>query len=116
MDDLNRIGAVEAGKLIAQKELSAVELVSNSISQINELDDTLNSFILRFDDQALKKAKLLDDELKDSGPRGPLHGVPIAVKDLCDMQGVPTYAGLPNRAQASASVDASVADRLKAAG
>ena len=116
MDDLNRLGAVDAGKLIARKEISVDELVSHSICQIDKLDNQLNSFVLRLDDQALKRAKLLDTELKNSGPRGPLHGVPIAVKDLCDMQGVPTYAGLPNKMQAAASVDATIIDRLQEAG
>ena len=116
MDDLSRLGAVDAGKLVARKELSVVELVSNSINQIDKLDSKLNSFILRLDDQALKRAQILDAELKNSGPRGPLHGVPIAVKDLCDMQGVPTYAGLPNKMQAAASVDATIIDRLQEAG
>ena len=116
MVDLNKIGAVEAGKLIAKKELSAVELVSSSISRINALDEKLHAFILRFDEHAVNSAKLLDEELKNSGPRGPLHGVPIAVKDLCDMQGTPTSAGLPNKEKTLASADATVVERLSAAG
>src|SRR5262249_62190223 len=65
---------------------------------------------------ALADAKKADREVKAKKIRSPLHGVPVAIKDLCDIEGVPTASGIPMFRSAVAQRTATVAARLKAAG
>jgi amidase len=76
----------------------------------------LKSYVAVRADAALAEAKRADRELGKDRKRGPLHGVPVAVKDLCDMNGLPTTAGIPMFRNAIAARDATVVTRLREAG
>jgi hypothetical protein len=67
-------------------------------------------------DRALAQAKKADGEVKRKKSRGPLHGVPVAIKDLCDIEGVPTAGGIPMFRNNIAGRTSTVAARLEAAG
>lgn len=97
-------------------ELSATELVRRSLAQVERLNGRLNAFVTVTAETALARAAELDRHRVEGAPLGPLHGIPIAVKDLIDVEGVPTTASSKVRAGKVASVDATVVARLKAAG
>jgi aspartyl-tRNA(Asn)/glutamyl-tRNA(Gln) amidotransferase subunit A len=80
-----------AGALRARK-LSAVELTQACLKRIAELNPVLNAFITVTADQALAQARAVEDEISRGNWRGPLHGIPIALKDLIDTAGIPTTA------------------------
>jgi aspartyl-tRNA(Asn)/glutamyl-tRNA(Gln) amidotransferase subunit A len=96
--------------------ISPVEVVRGLLDRIAQLDPTLNSFITVLEAESLAQAETAARELKAGRDRGPLHGVPIAVKDLIDMAGVPTTfascAGSPRQGK----TDATLVRNLKQAG
>ena len=85
--------AEETGKAIAAGTVSASEIARACLDRISQLDSKLNAFIDVFQGETLLAAERLDDERVAGQPRGPLHGVPIAIKDLFDLAGHPTRAG-----------------------
>jgi len=80
----------EAGALIAKRELSPVELVQSRLARIERLDGKLNSFIRVLGGQALDAARFAEAEISAGRRRGPLHGIPIGLKDIYETKGVPT--------------------------
>ena len=80
----------EAGALVAKRELSPVELVQSRLTRIEQLDGKLNSFIRVLGDEALAAARSAEAEIIAGRLRGPLHGVPIGLKDIYETKGVPT--------------------------
>jgi aspartyl-tRNA(Asn)/glutamyl-tRNA(Gln) amidotransferase subunit A len=91
--DLHWLGARAQARLIAAKELSPVEIVRAHLERIARLDGRLHSFLAIFADQALSAAQAAEQSAQSGHPLGPLHGVPVAVKDLYDVAGTPTTAG-----------------------
>lgn len=91
-------------------------LVEAALAQIAALDGALNAFQLVLADQALDDARRAEAELAAGQDRGPLHGIPVAVKDLLDMAGLPTTAGSTILARHIAAADAAAVERLRAAG
>ena len=85
--DLRRI--VDVAPLIASGALSPVDLVQGCLDQIARRPE-INAFITRLDDQALADAARCEREIRDGHYRGPLHGIPVAVKDLIDVAGTKT--------------------------
>ena len=81
-----------SGLLLAGK-LSVVDLVESQLDRINELDVHLKAYATVMSHQALKDAKKADTEISNGNYRGFLHGIPIAVKDLCYTAGVRTMGG-----------------------
>src|SRR5258705_9710163 len=114
--DLAFLGLVELGKRLARGSLSPVEATRTMLERIERLDPTLKSYALVLAEPALRDAKRAEGELKKGRRKGPLHGGPIAVKDLCDLTGTPTGAGIPGFRSRRAAGDATVVTRLKAAG
>ena len=96
--------------------MSPVEIVRGLLDRIVRLDPTLNSFITVLEAESLAQAENAARELKAGSDRGPLHGVPVAIKDLIDMAGVPTSfasrAGSPRLGE----TDAVLVRNLKEAG
>ncbi len=96
--------------------LSPIDVMRQMLERIAALDPTLNSFITVLQAEALAQAEIAARELTFGHDRGPLHGVPVAVKDLVDMEGVPTTfasrAGSPRMAKS----DAPLVRNLKRAG
>src|SRR6516165_8640710 len=80
----------EAGALIAKRELSPVELVQSRLTRLERLDGKLNSFIRVLADEALAAARAAEAEIIAGGLRGPLHGIPVGLKDIYETKGVPT--------------------------
>ena len=80
----------EAGALIARRELSPVELVQSRLTHIERLDGKLHSFIRVLGDEALAAARSAEAEIIAGRSRGPLHGIPIGLKDIYETKGVPT--------------------------
>jgi len=80
----------EAGALIARRELSPVELVQSRLTRIERLDGKLHSFIRVLGDEALAAARSAEAEIIAGRSRGPLHGIPIGLKDIYETKGVPT--------------------------
>jgi aspartyl-tRNA(Asn)/glutamyl-tRNA(Gln) amidotransferase subunit A len=112
MPDLRTISDV--APLIRARELSPVALVESCLAAV-EARSSVNAYITLLRDRALAEARLAEAEIRMGGYRGPLHGIPIAVKDLIDVAGTRTTSGsaLPC---AEALVDAPVVARLRQAG
>src|SRR5947209_6387224 len=72
----------QAAVLIRSRKVSCVELTKAALQRADELDEVLGTYLVRFDDQALAAAVESDNELSRGIDRGPLHGIPIGIKDL----------------------------------
>jgi aspartyl-tRNA(Asn)/glutamyl-tRNA(Gln) amidotransferase subunit A len=107
---------VGAAAAIRSGATSPTTLVAEAIARIAADDARLNVFQVVTAEQAMAEARRLETELAQGVDRGPLHGVPVAVKDLFDVEGLPTAAGSKIRAGVMATEDATVVTRLRAAG
>ena len=105
-----------AAALLAQKKVSSFELVQQSIASIERLQPKLNAFITVTAETARARARQMDEELARGNNRGPLHGIPIAVKDVFCTKGVRTTCGSAIFADHVPDHDAAVVERLAAAG
>jgi aspartyl-tRNA(Asn)/glutamyl-tRNA(Gln) amidotransferase subunit A len=105
-----------ASELVRNKRVSPVDLTQTCLRQIQRYNQRLNAFITVTEEQALKSARELDAELRRGKLRGPLHGIPIAVKDNIDTAGIRTTAASELFKDRVPSEDAEVVRRLKAAG
>ncbi len=85
------IGALAAA--VAARRVSPVEVTQECLARIGRLDPTVRAFITLDADGALREAKSLEQEAMAGRLRGPLHGVPMAWKDLCHVPGLPTSCG-----------------------
>ncbi|WP_216843861.1 amidase [Phytoactinopolyspora alkaliphila] len=108
--------AAELARALRRRETSASELVDAALGRIRELNPSLNAFALIDDEGARAAAHLADEQLVAGVDLGPLHGVPVAVKDLIDMAGLPTSCGSATSFGATATEDAEVVRRLRSAG
>ena len=79
--------------LIAARKVSAVEALEATLARVRTLDDKLNAFITVCAEQALADAKKADQEIARGDYRGPLHGVPVTIKDMFETAGVLTTGG-----------------------
>src|SRR6476660_3201334 len=80
----------EAAKLIHQRELSPVELVDSRLARIEKLDGKLHSFIRVLADTARAEARAAESDIAAGKYRGPLHGIPLGLKDIYETAGIPT--------------------------
>lgn len=101
---------------IRRREYSITDVVSHQLERIRSLDPTLGSFSAVEGENALKRAEVLQRELVSGSWRGPLHGVPIAVKDIYGVEGQPFEIGMASRRGLVATATATVVQRLLAAG
>ncbi|WP_233868100.1 amidase [Paraburkholderia adhaesiva] len=113
---LHYLEASEIACLIRTRELSSVEVVTAMLERIAQLDGTLNSYALVTADDALAEAREADRKLAAGEPTGPLHGVPVGIKDLFWVAGHPTTAGTTIHRNFVPTEDASVVTRLREAG
>lgn len=107
---------MEVAELIKSKKISSEELTKLILDRIAAIDGKLNSYITVMREDALKTARALDKELADGKYRGPLHGVPIGVKDLLYTTNAPTTASHSFNADFIATYNATVVDKLHSAG
>ena len=115
---LHYLDLTELAAKLRSRELSPVAVTETMLARVTELDPTLLSYVAMMADSAREEAHAAEREIAAGNYRGPLHGVPLAVKDLCDAIGVRTSAGMPRvRGKiAPATRDATVVARLRAAG
>jgi amidase len=106
----------DIGRLIASRDVSPVELTQHMLDRIAKVDATLKSYATVMAEQALTAARAAEQEIQAGTYRGPLHGVPIAVKDLCYTRGVRTMGGTPVFRGFVPDIDATVVSRLRDAG
>ncbi len=110
------LGASLLVRRIADGELSATDAVAAHIERIERVDAHINAVVVRLFDEARAAAREADERQARGDALGPLHGVPITVKDMFDVAGTPTTAGLATRAGHRARHDAAAVARLKRAG
>src|ERR1043166_7754789 len=106
----------EASDLLRQKKLSPVDLTKACLDRIDRLNPSLNAFITMTRESAIKEAETAEREIHQGNSRGPLHGIPIGLKDLIDTAGVKTTCASALFAERVPNEDAEVVQRLKRAG
>ncbi|MBV1888088.1 MAG: Asp-tRNA(Asn)/Glu-tRNA(Gln) amidotransferase GatCAB subunit A [Urechidicola sp.] len=106
----------EMAKMIKSGEISSTELTQIMLDRISTVDKKLNSYLFVFDEIALATAAKLDKELASANYRGPLHGIPISVKDLLYTNNAPTTGGHNFNADFVPSYNATVINKLQEAG
>jgi aspartyl-tRNA(Asn)/glutamyl-tRNA(Gln) amidotransferase subunit A len=106
----------ELAAAIRQSKVSAVEAATDCLDRIRRLDGRLRAFITVDADGALASARALDADAAAGRWRGPLHGVPLAHKDLCHIRGLPTSCGTKTAEYFMSEHDATAVSRLAAAG
>ena len=116
MTDLAYLSLTEAATLVEKREISPVELTRQQLARIEDVDARLHSYRTVLADRALEQAREAEQEIVAGRYRGPLHGIPIAVKDLCYTKGIPTACGSMLLQDWCPTVDATVVARLEAAG
>jgi aspartyl-tRNA(Asn)/glutamyl-tRNA(Gln) amidotransferase subunit A len=116
MTDPCWLGATEIAAAYAAKTLSPVELVQSLFTRIEKLDPQLNAFILQDKDAALAAARTAEQELATGHTRGPLHGVPVGIKDIIDVAGLPTTCHSKILLGQVAKADSQVVAKLRGAG
>lgn len=115
-DQLCNLTLTEIAALIAAREVSSAEVTEAQLERIERLDRQLTSYTLVLAEEARAAAAEADREIANGDYRGVLHGVPLAVKDLCAMEGTPTRGGAKALAGNVTDYDAEVVARLRAAG
>jgi len=106
----------EVADQVRKRERSPVELTEECLRRIEQLNPVLNAFTTVTADSALAEARQAEQEIQSGSYRGPLHGIPIALKDLIDTAGVRTTAASALFANRIPSQDAEIVRRLKGAG
>jgi Asp-tRNA(Asn)/Glu-tRNA(Gln) amidotransferase A subunit family amidase len=108
--------AHELARLLRARELTVSEAVAAHLARIERRNPHVNAYVHLLADDALATARVLQAELDEGRVRGPLHGVPIAIKDLEDIAGVPTTCGSRTMTDNVPARDAILVERLRAAG
>jgi aspartyl-tRNA(Asn)/glutamyl-tRNA(Gln) amidotransferase subunit A len=116
MSDLLDLSLAELGEELRGGRVSSSELVSLTFDRISRLDPVLHAFIALTKERALEEARSADVELRAGRDRGPMHGVPYAVKDMIDVEGLPTTCNSRASESRPAQRDAAVVARLRLAG
>jgi len=116
MGDIVWSSAVDLARMIATKEVSPVEVTRTLLDRVAALDGTLKSFITVTADAALDAARASESDLMAGRVHGPLHGVPLGLKDLFNTAGVKTTGGSKILGDAVPGEDATVVRRLREAG
>ncbi|HEX4198393.1 MAG TPA: amidase [Caulobacteraceae bacterium] len=116
MTDLWRHSAIDLARTIAAGQVSSAEVVEAHLARIEAVNPKLNAIVRVLAEPARVQARAADAKVAAGEPLGPLHGVPITVKENIDMAGLPTTSGVVAMAQALVGLDAPVVQRMLAAG
>jgi Asp-tRNA(Asn)/Glu-tRNA(Gln) amidotransferase A subunit family amidase len=108
----HRLPLAQQARLVRERKLSPVELVEAHLKQIEKHNPTLNAFVVQLASEARAVARRIESE----PAQGPLHGVPLTVKDSFDMEGLPTLCGSRFRLWHRAPKDATAVSRMRRAG
>jgi aspartyl-tRNA(Asn)/glutamyl-tRNA(Gln) amidotransferase subunit A len=114
--NLTQLDLSDVSQLVRSKKVSPVQLTQECLNRIERLNRKLNAFITVTAESALAEARAAESEIQHGHWRGPLHGIPIALKDIVDTAGVPTTAASEVFKDRVPIEDAEVVRRLKAAG
>ena len=116
-DTISSTSAADLAAKIASGELSPVEVVTHFLDRIDRLNPAINAFVAVFHKQALEAAKRAEQAIEQGAPIGPLHGVPVAIKDLFDFKKgvVNTFGSVPFK-DFIPDASATYVDRLEQAG
>ena len=114
--ELAFMSAVELAQNIRNKKVSSLEATENFFQRIDQLDSQLHSYLTLCRDQALADARAADADVQQGSKLGPLHGVPISIKDLETTKGVVTTMGSAIFKDRVPDMDSIVVERIKAAG
>ena len=112
----SELSIAEAARQIEERTLSPVELVQSALDRIEQVEGRLNAFVVVTADQALEAARQAEQEIADGGHRGPLHGIPVGIKDLYDVAGLPTTSSSAVRSEYLPAEDSACVARLREAG
>jgi aspartyl-tRNA(Asn)/glutamyl-tRNA(Gln) amidotransferase subunit A len=116
VSEILNLGISRLATELRRRQVSPVEVVEAALARIEEVDKTLRSFITVTKEAALSAARIAENEITQGAYRGPLHGIPVAVKDVIDSAGVRTTKGSRIFADSVPATDADVVARLKSAG
>ena len=116
MSELAFASATELARIIKNKEVGCTELLSYYLDRVDRFNPDLNAIIVDIRDEALATAKAADEALAAGEDWGPLHGVPMTVKESYDVVGTPTTWGVPELKDSIAGKDALSINRLRGAG
>jgi len=114
--DYKSITLEKAAELIQQRSISPVELVKTHLDRIEKLNPALNAYVTVAADSAMKDAHRAEEEISRGQYRGPLHGIPVSVKDIFYTKGIRTTFGEKRLETFVPDYDAAVVERLKEAG
>jgi aspartyl-tRNA(Asn)/glutamyl-tRNA(Gln) amidotransferase subunit A len=114
--ELHELTVTQAGALLRAGELTSTELTVDALARIERLDPALHAFITVTGETALRRADAADRDLRAGIDRGPMHGIPYALKDIIDAEGVPTTCASRLRAGHVAESDSAMESRLRAGG
>ncbi|HEV8721868.1 MAG TPA: amidase [Candidatus Binatia bacterium] len=114
--DICELKLTDLSRLIATRELSSSEVANATLAHLQRLEDKLNAFITVLREPALAAAKKADEDIARGQYRGPLHGVPVTIKDMFETAGVRTTGGSKILADWIPATDAALVERLNAAG
>jgi aspartyl-tRNA(Asn)/glutamyl-tRNA(Gln) amidotransferase subunit A len=114
--DISNITIKHLSKLIASREISCLEVVDATIERIQKLNPKLNAFITILDQSAKREAKHADSLIKQGKYLGPLHGIPVSLKDLIYINGVKSTSGSKILADFVPGYDSTVTRKLRKAG
>src|SRR5918995_2010509 len=113
---LTTLSATRLAQLIAQRELSAVELVDAHLERIEAVNRTLNAFVFVDREGARRQARAADAAVLRGDALGPLHGVPLSIKSSVAVAGMPWETGSPFRRGVTGDRDATLVSRVRQAG
>ena len=116
MDDLIFASATSIASAIRDKKVSALEVVESHLRRIEEVNPKLRAVVQLVDERALAEAREADEALARGESKGPLHGLPMTIKDSLDTAGVISAGGTKGRASFVPDRDAVVVSRMRAAG
>lgn len=104
------------GRALREGRATCVDVLGRCLEQVDHWEPKVHAWVILDRERALEQARSLDDELKAGKDRGPLHGIPIGIKDIIDVQGLPTACGAKRWADRIAEDDADVVEKLREAG
>ncbi|GAS94609.1 amidase [Mycolicibacterium canariasense] len=114
--DLYELPLIDVAEKIRTREVSPVEVARSALARLDEVEPRLGAFVTVTADLALQQARTAEKEIADGGYRGPLHGIPLGVKDLYDTAGVATTSSSAQRAENVPTIDSAAVAKLYDAG
>ncbi len=116
MDDFLHASIARFATQIRKGEISPVELIGATLQAIDRYEPQLNAFITVFREESLESARQAEAEIRSGKNRGPLHGIPIALKDIICVEGTQSTCGSNFFSEESPQFDATLVSKLKSAG